>query len=97
MEYFDFNQPVVFYNDILTVYKGKPLILKDVRKYEGPITLQYLPYGGIQSVFDYKIIIWTKSGFIYSVNVEYDGKEMSGKEFILENPNLVNTILPNFS
>ncbi len=92
---FDFNQEVEFGQDIHTTFQGKKLVLKDVYAYDGPVTMQYLPYGGIQSVFDYHIILTTKSGFIACDAVEYEGKSLSAKEFIERFPDLVNEVLPS--
>ena len=91
----DFNELIDLNNDIITTYKGKTLIIKSPYLYYGPITMQYLPYGGIQSVYDYKIIINCKNGFVASDYIIYDGIAMSSKQFILNNNNLVNTVLPN--
>lgn len=90
----NFNEEINMDEDIYTTYNGKYLVLKDIYRYVGPITLQYLPYGGIQALFDHQIIINTKSGFIASRNVIYDGISMSSEEFISKHDNLVNTILP---
>ncbi|MBQ8207034.1 MAG: hypothetical protein IJZ77_06180 [Bacilli bacterium] len=91
----DFNELIDLNNDIITTYNGKTLIIKRPYLYYGPITMQYLPYGGIQSVYDYKIIINCKNGFVASDYIIYDGIAMSSKQFILNNNNLVNTVLPN--
>lgn len=95
MEQFDFNEPVTLHSDILTTYNKKLLILKNVTLYDGPVTLQYLPYGGIQSTFNYNLIINSKNGFITCEYVIYDGHKLSLFEFINKNKNLINTILPN--
>ncbi len=92
---FDFNQEAEIGQDIHTTFQGKTLILQDVYVYEGPVTMQYLPYGGIQSVFDYHIILTTKGGFIASDSVVYDGEKLSSKEFIERFPDLVNEVLPS--
>ena len=95
MELFDFNNEPTIGMDILTTYNGKTLILKNIYKYEGPITMQYLPYGGIQSVFDYQLIINTKIGFIASRELIYDDDYYNSKDFIIKNSDLVNKILPD--
>lgn len=92
---FDFNDEIKLNTDIKTSYKGKSLILKEVYLYEGPVTMQLLPYGGIQSVYNYNLIIYTKSGFICPKEIIYDDIKLTVKEFILRYPNLVNEILPN--
>lgn len=91
----DFNQEIILNKDLKTTYKGKELILLNVYIYEGPITLQYIPYGGIQSVFNYHLIINTISGYITCDNLIYDNIAMSTKEFVLKYSDLVNQVLPN--
>ena len=91
----DFNQAIILNKDLKTTYKGKELILLNVYIYEGPITLQYIPYGGIQSVFNYHLIINTISGYITCDNLIYDNIVMSTKEFVLKYSDLVNQVLPN--
>lgn len=91
----NFNDEIELYSNIKTTYQGKELILLNVYLYEGVVTMQYLPYGGIQSVFNYHLIINAKNGFITCDNVVYDGEMMSAKEFIFKFPHLVNQILPN--
>jgi len=91
----DFNKIIYENEDIITTYKGRKLILKNMKMYHGPITMQYLPNGGIQSVFDNKIIINTLNGFMFCDILIYDNKEMSSKEFIEMYDNIVNEVLPN--
>lgn len=91
----DFNQEIILNKYLKTTYKGKELILLNVYIYEGPITLQYIPYGGIQSVFNYHLIINTISGYITCDNLIYDNIVMSTKEFVLKYSDLVNQVLPN--
>lgn len=91
----DFNSLIDLNKDIVTTYKQKELVLLRPYLYDGPITLQYLPYGGIQSTFNYHLIINTKNGFIAIDELIYDNKKMSSKEFITTHENLINTILPN--
>ncbi|MDE6946988.1 MAG: hypothetical protein K2P14_07390 [Anaeroplasmataceae bacterium] len=94
-QYFNFENEVHMGEDLYTTYQGKELVLKEVYRYFGPVTMQYLPYGGIQSVFNYQLIITTKSGFITTDFVIYDGQEMPVKEFIEKFPDLVNEVLPS--
>lgn len=90
-----FNSIINEHDDVVTSYLGKPLILKDMQTYEGPITLQYLPYGGIQAVINYHLIINTLKGFMFCDILIYDNKEMSSKQFIERFPSIVNEVLPN--
>lgn len=91
----NFNQYLDLTKNIETTLYGKSLILKNLYIYKGPITLQYLPYGGIQSVYHGQIILNTKNGFIASQKVVYDGVEMSSMDFIEKFENIVNEVLPN--
>lgn len=91
----DFNNVINEHDDIITTFKGRKLILKNMRKYDGPITMQYLPLGGIQSVYEYKIIINTLNGFMFCDILTYDNIEMSSKSFIEMFDNIVNEVLPN--
>ena len=92
----DFNLPIDLKKGyIKTKFKGKELILKNIYLYDGAVTMQYLPYGGIQSVYDYTIILNCVNGFIASKEVIYDHIEMSSKDFILMFDNIVNEVLPN--
>lgn len=90
---FDFNTEVPIGEDLYTSYKGKELVLKNVYRYYGPVTMQYLPYGGVQSLYDYQLIIHTKSGFIATKEVIYDHVLMSTKEFIALFPDIMNEVL----
>lgn len=91
----DFNQILDLTQDIYTTYKGKQLILHNCYLYNGPVTMQYLPYGGIQSIFNFHLILNTKNGFIACDLLTYDNKLLTSKEFIINETNLVNTVLPN--
>lgn len=91
---FDFNSEVEMGKDIVTEYLGKKLVLVNVQPYEGPVTLQYLPYGGIQSVFHGKLIINTRSGFITPTSIIYQDKVYSNEEFTQQYTGLVNQVLP---
>ena len=96
LKYMDFlNQLPVVGENILTTFKQKELILINVQIYDGPITMQYLPYGGIQSIYGNHLIIKTLVGYIYVDEVIYDGVKMSTSQFIKLNNDLVNMVLPN--
>lgn len=91
----DFNNIINLSENIVTKYQGKELILKDLYMYDGPLTMQLLPYGGIQSLFNYQIILHVKNGYIASKKVIYDNCEMNAKEFILKYNLQINDVLPN--
>jgi hypothetical protein len=59
--------------------------------------MQLLPYGGIQSVYNYNLIIHFKNGYFKPSSIVYEDKEISVKEFIENNENLVNVILGKFA
>ena len=82
-------------HDIITSLYGKKLILKNIHLYDGPITMQFLPFGGIQSVFNYNLIINTKQGFIVPDYIIYDYNEYKVSDFVKKYTNLVNLVLPN--
>lgn len=83
------------HDDVITSYLGKKLILKNMKTYDGPITMQYLPLGGIQAVINYHLIINTLKGFMFCDILIYDNRKMSSKQFIEMFPNIVNEVLPN--
>lgn len=91
----NFAEEIEIGSDVYTTYLGKELILKQVYRYYGPVTMQYLPYGGVQSVYQDQLIIHTKSGFIATRNVIYDTIEMSSKDFISKFPDIVNEVFPS--
>ena len=69
----DFNNIINLSENIVTKYQGKELILKDLYMYDGPLTMQLLPYGGIQSLFNYQIILQiylVKLCWIFSKDIE---------------------------
>lgn len=91
----NFNNIINEHEDVITTFKGKTLILKDMQTYDGPITMQFLPSGGIQSTYNYHLIINTLKGFMFCDILIYDDKKMSSKQFIEMFPNIVNEVLPN--
>ena len=67
MERIDFHKDFDFSsknNDYYCYFNNEKLIITEFKKYDGPITLQYLPNGGIQSLFNFKIIVKVNNGFI---------------------------------
>lgn len=78
-----------------TTLNGKKLVINDMYPYVGPLTMQYLPNGGIQMIRDNQMIIKTNLGFLATNNIEYDGKKCTVNELIEQFPYLVNTVLPN--
>ncbi len=84
-----------FSKDIITTYKGKVLILKNVYIYDGPLTLQYLPSGGVQTIYNDELVIRINDGYIACKEVIYDNKYYLINDFYKLNYNIINTILPN--
>ncbi len=80
--------------DLVTVFDNKKLILKNLKPYNGIITLQYLPNGGIQMIRDNKMIINYNNSFIYTEEVNFDNQNYKIIEFTKLYPNLVNQVLP---
>lgn len=74
-------------------FNNKVLILKNIKPYQGIITLQYLPNGGIQMIRDNKMIINYNNGFIYTEEINYDNQDYSVKDFNKLFPNLVNQVI----
>lgn len=81
---FDFSNDFDFEsNDFYYAFlNGEKIIFRTFQKYDGPITLQYLPSGGIQSLFAYKLIIRVNNGFLEIDELEVDGDVISSKTFI---------------
>lgn len=85
MERIDFHKDFDFSsknNDYYCYFNNEKLIITEFKKYERPITLQYLPNGGIQSLFNFKIIVKVNNGFLEINKLTYKGKTYSSKEFI---------------
>ena len=75
--------------------KDEKLIFTSYKKYEGPITLQYLPNGGIQSLFSGLLIVKVNNGFLSVDHLIYKGEEISSSSFIkiVGQDHLLNQIL----
>ena len=86
----DYNQPI-----LMTYFQKEPIIFTKFGPYHGPVTLQYLPYGGIQSVFHGHLIIHIVNGFMSVDELIYQGIIYQSDEFITRYPDLVNQVLPN--
>lgn len=88
---FDFNSK----NYFVVYFNEEKIIFTSYQKYEGPITMQYLPNGGIQSLFGYKIIIKVNKGFLEVDELIYKGKLYSSKSFIdlIGDLKLINQVL----
>ena len=76
-----------------TTFQGHSLILEGLQKYVGPVTMQYVPNGGIQSLFGGNIIIKTQYGYYYPQSVIYGGKRYEPKEFIDKYENISYAVL----
>lgn len=89
---FDFNLKVP-----LSVFLDNgQLELIEYERYDGPITVQLLPYGGIQSLFSNLLIINLRGGFLAVSKIKDEsGVVMTSKEFIekVGASNLLNKVL----
>ena len=91
----DFNKIIYEHQDVITTFRGKKITLLNMQTYNGPITMQYLPCGGIQSIFNNYIIINTLKGFMFCDTIMIDNEKISSKKFIELFGNIVNEVLPN--
>jgi len=81
--------------DIETTLFGKKLILKNLYHYVGPLTLQYLPNGGIQMIINNQMVISTNIGYLATKELIYVGITYTVKELNNKFSNLVTLVLPN--
>lgn len=93
----DFNLDIDFKSKInyLVYFRDEKIIFTKYKKYKGPITLQLLPYGGIQSLNRNKIIVALKNGYLEVSELIYKDEEMTSKDFInlVGRDELLNAIL----
>lgn len=82
-------------NNYLVYLNGEQIVLTKFKQYDGPITLQYLPNGGIQSLFDYNLIVKVNNGFLGVKELFYKGNIYTSKAFIemMGDDKLINQIL----
>ena len=83
------------YEEVLTTLSNKKLVLLDFKPYEGPVTMQLLPNGGVQSIFGGNLIIQTNKGFYFSKEVIFDNERMDIETLDKKVKELINTVLPN--
>lgn len=97
MKEIDFSLPIDLENkeEIYTFFNGEQIIFIDYKKYDGPITMQFLPNGGIQSLFAYNIIIKTEDCFLSVTKLRYKNVVYSSKDFIDKYGDITNLVLPN--
>ena len=76
-------------------FNNEVIIFLEYEKYTGPITLQYLSNGGIQSLFHGYLIIKVNNGFLKVKKLIYKNVTFSSINFIKEvgEINLINQIL----
>ena len=67
----------------------------EFERYVGPITLQNLPNGGVQSLYHGDLIIHVNNGFLKVTKVIFEGRELNSQEFIalVGEENLINQVL----
>ena len=90
-----FNNLECLVDEIETTLFGKKLILKKLYRYDGPLTMQYLPNGGIQMIINNQMVISTNIGYLATKEVEYDGVLHTINDLSSKYKNLVNLVLPN--
>ena len=90
-----FNHLEGLVDEIETTLFGKKIILKNLYRYDGPLTMQYLPNGGIQMIINNQMVISTNIGYLATKEVEYEGLLYSIEELSHKYKNLVNLVLPN--
>lgn len=75
-------------------FKNTLLIITKFHAYNGPITLQLLNNGGVQSLLNNEIIIKVNNGFLAIKELMINNITISAKQFINEHKQeLLNTIL----
>ena len=64
-------------------------------RYVGPITLQYLPNGGIQSLYHGFLIVKVNNGFLKVSEVAFNKEKLTSDDFIKKvgEENLANRVL----
>lgn len=82
-------------NNYLVYLNGEEIVFTKFEQYDGPITLQYLPNGGIQSLFAYNLIVKVNNGFLGVEELIYKGNAYTSKAFIemMGDEKLVNQVL----
>ncbi len=90
----DFSMPIEYNQTILKAYyQDLPIYFTKYGPYDGPVTMQYLPNGGIQSFFGGNLIIKVENGFMKVNKLVYKNKRYSSKKFIQVYPDLLNEVL----
>lgn len=93
----DFSKDIDFTSALFLVcyLNGEKIIFTKYSKYFGPITMQYLPNGGIQSLFDNFLIIKINNGFLKVEELIFNEKKLTSKDFIkiFGEENLINQVL----
>ena len=68
-------------------FKNTLLIFTKFHAYNGPITLQFLNNGGVQSLLNNEIIIKVNNGYLAIDELIVENKLISSKEFIKQYKN----------
>ena len=95
----DLKARYCYFNDDLEArycyFNDDRLEFIEFERYVGPITLQYLPNGGIQSLFHGDLIIKVNNGFLKVTKVIFNKQELTSKAFInlIGEENLANQVL----
>ena len=93
----DFKKDIIYqpYHVLQATYADAPIYFIEYGPYVGPITMQYLPNGGIQSLFHGLIIIKVNNGFMQVSKLIYQNKIYTSQEFIESHDSLMNQVLEN--
>lgn len=80
----DFNEDFNFSSSCVyqTTFNEEEVLLLEYQKYEGPITLQYLENGGVQSLFHGHLIIKMNNGFLDVIKLKFKDQILTSNEFI---------------
>ena len=83
-KHINFNEDIEFGGDLiyLTKFKEEEVEFLTFSKYNGPITMQYLPNGGIQSLIGNYVIVKVNNGFLKVEKLKFKDQILSSKEFI---------------
>ncbi len=93
----DFNKDIDYTSQAIlkATFLDKPIYFVTYEPYFGPITMQYLPNGGIQSLFSGYLIIKVNNGFMKVSQLIFQNQNYTSFEFIAKYPDLVNQVLQN--
>ncbi len=97
IEAVDFQKDIIYfpYRVLKAMYFDEPIYFLEYEPYVGPVTMQYLPDGGIQSLYAGFIIVKVHNGFMKVTKLYYQNQSFTSQEFNLKYPNLMNQVFQN--